>query len=135
MTLHENIEVTEARASVACPSVWICHVDGTNELAIVYKFNLLMVTLEELRDTSLKEVHTPVSKRIIPDADAACLLEFRHKSLIRVEVEVINDKVARDTAFGGVRHFLKGDACHHLVIHVVGADEHTMSRLVNFAPK
>lgn len=75
MTLNKNVEVSETAITIADPSIRICHIKRANELAVIDQFNFLMVSLEELRNMTSKKVHSPVSKRIVPNTNATSCLQ------------------------------------------------------------
>ncbi len=91
MSLYQYVKVTEGRASIAHSCIRISHIERTNELAIINQLHLLVVPLEELRDTSSEEVHAPVREGIVANHNAACILQLLNKLLIRVVVQVVDD--------------------------------------------
>lgn len=135
MALYEHVQVAERRVSISDTCVRICNVEGANELAVIDKLNFLMVPLEELGDATLKDVQPPVSKWVVPDYDSACLLKFGDEVLLRVEVEIVDDEVDGDAAFGRVRHLLQRDARNRLVVHVIRCYADAVLSLVHLVPE
>ena len=80
-------------------------------------------------------MHSPVCKRVISDADTTSCFKLRHQGLIWVVVQVVNDKVAEDTASGSICHFLQSYACYCFVVHVIGGDADAVFCDVDFVPQ
>lgn len=135
MTLHEDVQVAERRAAVADSRVRVSHVERANELAVVDEFDLLVVPLEELRDSASEEVHLPVGERVVANTDASCLFQRFDECLVRVVVQVVDHEVDSDSAFGCVDHFLKSNAGHGLVIHVVSRNADTVLGIIDLVPQ
>lgn len=55
--------------------------------------------------------------------------------MVDIEVEVVDHEDTVDTSLLGVEHFLEGDACNCLVVHVVGGDEDTVAGAVYLVPE
>ena len=135
MPLHKHIKVPKRRATIPDSSVWICHVERANELAIVDQLHFLVITLEKLRDSAPKEVHSPVGKRVIANANAACFLELRDEFLVWIVVQVVDDEVGLDASVRSIGHLLEGYPGHCFVIHIVRRDANTVPGFVYFVPQ
>ena len=74
VALHKDIKVSESGAAIPDSSVRVTHVERPNELTIIHQIDLLVISLQELRDSASKEVHFPVRERIIANADTTSFL-------------------------------------------------------------
>jgi hypothetical protein len=83
-----------------------------------------MVTLEKLTDAALRlhKMEFPILEGIIANANTSSSYQLSDTLLIYVEVEVVNNEINFDSSLRGADHLLHGNACHSLVVHVVGGD-------------
>ena len=137
MSLHKCVKVPKRGPSISRCRVWITDVEGADELTVIYELYFLMIALEKLSNSAcgLQEMEPSGTERIVPYADASCLLELPHKFLVCIVIQVINYQVSGNSPPSCVSHLLKRDVGYHFVVHVVCCDCHQVLSSVYFTPQ
>ena len=102
---------------------------------MVYKHRLLVVSVPKSAPFSTLNQLKGVTEWVIPHNNTTLSLKLFHQEPTWIVVQVIYDEDTRNASFEGISHLLKGDASHHLMVHIIRSYQHMVLGFVYSAPE